>query len=232
MVLAYCKQINQNQRKTVGRAVTTNVCWRKSSCELFPLATTRAKVANSYSGKTVIARYPIRYFFSKKRPSQEGTGSGLTASAPVSDVSAPVCTNGYGLPCSLWVWRRRTNRRPVVLLCTIHRTLIDCTAWRFLTVMQWNCCLTHAPRSGAAKQWSEELAQEKKKRNVHATACYSVLTNIVHKLVWLESTRPCDTSSAIAEQSNLRTKLIHQLNEYIREIHRPWINCKKMEFFK
>ena len=56
MLLAYCKQIIQNQRKTVRRAVTINVCWRKSSCELFPLATTQAKVANSGSGKMVIAR--------------------------------------------------------------------------------------------------------------------------------------------------------------------------------
>ena len=38
--------------------------------------------------------------------------SGLTASAPVSDVSAPACTNGYVLFCGLWVWHRRTNRRP------------------------------------------------------------------------------------------------------------------------
>jgi len=35
MLLAYCKQIIQNQRKTVRRAVTINVCWRQSSCELF-----------------------------------------------------------------------------------------------------------------------------------------------------------------------------------------------------
>ena len=35
MLLAYFKQIIQNQCKTVRRAVTINVCWRKSSCELF-----------------------------------------------------------------------------------------------------------------------------------------------------------------------------------------------------
>ena len=35
MLLAYRKQIIQNQRKTVRRAVTINVYWRKSSCELF-----------------------------------------------------------------------------------------------------------------------------------------------------------------------------------------------------
>jgi len=37
-----------------------------SSCELFPLATTHAKVANSGSGKMVIARYRIHYFFQKR----------------------------------------------------------------------------------------------------------------------------------------------------------------------
>jgi len=66
MLLSDFKQIIQNQRKTVRRAVTINVCWRKSSCELFPLATTHAKVANSDSGKMVIARYRIRYSFQKR----------------------------------------------------------------------------------------------------------------------------------------------------------------------
>ena len=46
-LLTYCKQINQNQRKTMKRAATPNRCGRKSSRELFLLATTRAKVANS-----------------------------------------------------------------------------------------------------------------------------------------------------------------------------------------
>ena len=47
MLLDYRKKIIQPQHKTVRRAVTTNVCGRKSSCETFPLATTHAKVANS-----------------------------------------------------------------------------------------------------------------------------------------------------------------------------------------
>jgi len=67
MLLADRKQIIQNQRKTVWRAVTVNVYWRKSSCELFPLVTTHAKVANSGSGKMVKARYRMRYFFQKER---------------------------------------------------------------------------------------------------------------------------------------------------------------------
>ena len=45
-------------------------------------------------------------------PSLEQPGSALTASTPVLGVSSPASTNGYGLLCGLWVWRRRTNRRP------------------------------------------------------------------------------------------------------------------------
>ena len=67
MLLAYCNKIIQNPRKTVVIAVATNVCWRKSSCELFPLVTTHVKGANSGSGKIVIARYPIGYFFKNRR---------------------------------------------------------------------------------------------------------------------------------------------------------------------
>jgi len=33
---------------------------------IFPLVSTHAKVANSGSGKMVIARYRIRYFFQKR----------------------------------------------------------------------------------------------------------------------------------------------------------------------
>jgi len=35
MLLDYRKKIIQSQHKTVRRAVTTNVCGRKSFCELF-----------------------------------------------------------------------------------------------------------------------------------------------------------------------------------------------------
>jgi len=70
MLLPYYKQIIQNQRKTVRRAVTINVCWWKSSYVLFLLTTTHAKVANSSSAKMAIARYCIRYFFKKERRSR------------------------------------------------------------------------------------------------------------------------------------------------------------------
>jgi len=47
MLLDYRTKIIKSQHKTLRRAVTTNVYGRKSSSELFPLATTHAKVANS-----------------------------------------------------------------------------------------------------------------------------------------------------------------------------------------
>jgi len=61
MLLDYRKKIIQNQRKTVRRAVTTCADVR-ALANFFPLATTHAKVANSGSGKVVIARYHIRFF--------------------------------------------------------------------------------------------------------------------------------------------------------------------------
>jgi len=47
-----------------------------------------------------------------ERLSQEQPGFDVTASAPMSGFSAPACANGACLLCGLWVWRRRTNRRP------------------------------------------------------------------------------------------------------------------------
>ena len=89
-------------------------------------------------------------------PSQEQHGSGLT-------VSGSPCTDGYGLLCGLWVWRRRTNRRIDLL--------IDCTVWRFWTMRQSNGCSTSAPRSSAAYQCFEELAQKKKNQPTVVLMC-------------------------------------------------------------
>jgi len=61
MLLAYRKQMIQNQRKTVRRTVIINVFWRKSSCDAFPLATTHANVANSGDSSL-----PHALFLSKK----------------------------------------------------------------------------------------------------------------------------------------------------------------------
>ena len=42
---------------------------------------------------------------------------------------------------------------------------IDYMAWRFWTMRQTNGCSTPALRSSAAKQWFEQLAPKKKKKN-------------------------------------------------------------------
>jgi len=109
-------------------------------------------------------------------PSQEEPGSGLTASAPVSDVSAPVCTNG------LWAHLRpmsvSQNKPSTMLFSNVQSIdlLMNCTAWRCWTMRLSNGCSTSAPRSSAAKQWSKELAQWKKKifvvRNFQAKLLY------------------------------------------------------------
>jgi len=73
-----------------------------------------------------------------------------TASAPVSDVSAPACTNG--------VWP------PLRLVRSIDLPM-DCMAWRFWTMRQPNGCSTPVLRSSATKQWFEQVSQNKKNCN-------------------------------------------------------------------
>ena len=72
---------------------------------------------------------------------------------------------GYGLLCGLWVWRRRTNRRPCRLSSSSVQSIdlpTDCMAWLFRTMKVPNGCSTPAPKSSAAKQWiKEKLVQTK-----------------------------------------------------------------------
>jgi len=97
-------------------------------------------------------------------PSQEEPGSGLTASALVSDVSTPTCTHGVWPPLPS-VSVAQKNQPSTMLSSNVQSIdhLMDCTAWRFWTMRQSNGCSTPAPRSRAAKQWFEELAQKMKK---------------------------------------------------------------------
>ena len=105
-------------------------------------------------------------------PLQEQPGSGLTTSAPVSDVSAPACTSGE------WPPLRPVSvaqNKPSTMLSSNVQSIdlpMDCMAWRFWTMRQLNGCSTSAPRSSAAKQWFEQLAQEKK---VQKYVCYTTL---------------------------------------------------------
>jgi len=86
-------------------------------------------------------------------PSQEESGSGLTASAPVSDVSAPAYTNGVwpiGRPVSV----AQKNKLPTMLSSNVQSIDLpmDGTAWQFWITRQsiWS---TPATRSNPVKQW-------------------------------------------------------------------------------
>jgi len=101
------------------------------------------------------------------RPYQEEPGSDLTASAPVSGVSAPVCTNGVWLP--LRPVSVAQKNKPSTMLSSIVQfidLLMDSTAWRFWTMRNPKGCSTPAPRSSAASSgWLEQLAQKKMKNH-------------------------------------------------------------------
>ena len=86
-----------------------------------------------------------------ERPSREEPGSGSTASAPVSDVSAPACTNGVCPPLRP-VSVAQKNKPSTMLSSNVQSIdlLMDCMAWRFWTIRQSNGCSTPAPRSSAA----------------------------------------------------------------------------------
>jgi len=56
--------VQNNEKSSYYQRVLTEKLLR--TFELFPLATTHAKVAISGSSKMVIARYRIRYFFQKR----------------------------------------------------------------------------------------------------------------------------------------------------------------------
>jgi len=96
-------------------------------------------------------------------PSQQESGSGVGTSAPVLDVSAAACTNGVWPP--LRPVSVAQKNKPSTMLSSNVQSIdlpMDYMAWRFWTMRQQNGCSTHAPRSSAAKQWFEQLAQKKK----------------------------------------------------------------------
>jgi len=96
--------------------------------------------------------------------SLEEPGSGSTASAPVSDVSAPACTNEVWPP--LQPVSVAQKNKPSTMLSSNVQPIdlsMDCTAWRFRTIRQPNGCSTPGTKSSAAKQWIKELVQNEKK---------------------------------------------------------------------
>jgi len=97
-------------------------------------------------------------------PSQEEPGSGSFASAPMSDVSAPVCTNGAWPP--LRPLSVAQKNKPSIMLSSNIQPInlpMDCMDWRLWTMRQSNGCSTPAPRSCVTKQCFKQLAQNTKK---------------------------------------------------------------------
>jgi len=129
MVLAYPKQIIKNQRKTVRRVVTINVCWRKSSCELPPLATTHAKRANSSSGKIAIASsLPHPLFFSKKSVAIANATGKL---ARYSSSLLPICGG----------WKCVNLGSVVVVYGAITFNMLGLLQPKYRRIFLWTCIL-------------------------------------------------------------------------------------------
>ena len=85
---------------------------------------------------------------------REQPGSGSTAFVPVSDLSAPACTN------RVWPWlplqpvNVAQKNKPSTMSSSNVQSIdlpMDCTAWRFWMMRQPNGCSTPVPRSSAAK---------------------------------------------------------------------------------
>ena len=74
-----------------------------------------------------------------------------------------VCTNGVWHPLRP-VSVAQKNKPSTMLSFNVQSIdlLMDCIAWWFWTMRQSIGCSTPAPRSSAAKQWLEQLAQKKK----------------------------------------------------------------------
>ena len=94
-------------------------------------------------------------------PSQEEPGSGLTASAPVSDVSAPAYTNRVWPPLRP-VSVAQKNKPSTMLSSNVQSIdlLMDCIAWWFWTMRQSNGCSAPAPRSSQAVVWTTVSKEE------------------------------------------------------------------------
>ena len=123
--------------------------------------------------------------------SQKEPGSGSTASALVSDVSAPAHTNGTWPPLRPVTVAQKN--KPSTMLSSNVQSIdlpMDCMAWRFWTMKQPNGCSTPAPRFSAAKQWIEGTAAQTTKNSRNREALRIIRTrfrpkpSFVHKSVW------------------------------------------------
>ena len=97
-------------------------------------------------------------------PSREEPGSCLTASAPMSDVCAPACTNGVCPPLRpVSVAQNKTSMSSSTVQSIGLPT--DYTAWRFWTMRQPNGFSTPAPISRRASGGQNNSLKRKKKNH-------------------------------------------------------------------
>jgi len=129
-----------------------------------------------------------RHWYSSPRndPPKKSLGPTWTASIPVLDVSTPACTNRVWPP--LQPVSVAQKNKPLTMLSSNVQSIdlpMDCIAWWFWTMRQSNGCLTPAPRSSAAKQWFEQLAQTKKARTWRSKDWFGKILCFEAKMVWV-----------------------------------------------
>jgi len=160
--------------KRTAPQIETPICTRRTTSHQFiwqqqhtcgavgglPIGTRSGRTAPQDSAFSSPTSAPTPQEWSSK----EEPGSGLTASAPVSDLSAPACANGVWPPLrSVSVVQKN---KPSTMLSSNVQSIdlpMDCMAWRCWTMRQLNGCSTPAPRSSAAKQWFQQLAPKMKR---------------------------------------------------------------------
>jgi len=96
-------------------------------------------------------------------------------------------------------WAQK-NKQPTVWSFNVQSIdlPIDCMTWRFWTMRQSNCCSAPSPRSSAAKQWFEQLAQAKEEEG--RNACLKAFAMDVHFLK-VCSQNVCFNSARINDNS-------------------------------
>ena len=127
--------------------------------------------------------------------------SGFTASAPVSGVSAPACTNG------VWPLRpvsaAQKNKPSTMLSSNAHS--IDFrmvgTAWWFWTMRQLNGCSTPAPKSIAANSGVKDWLKKRSDWQRHWLAS-------AEQKSWLHYCLTTDLCALFCSASSLK-KIVH-----------------------
>ena len=132
-----------------------------------------------------------RYTHTRNDPLKKSLGPALPPPHRCRTFPLLLVQMRYGLLCVLWVWHRRTNRRPSrPPMSNLSTSPTDCTAWRFWTMRQPNGCSTPAPKSSAAKQWIKELAQKKEEPCLLKKVTWAITSSLLCSQCTYGWTRP------------------------------------------